>query len=57
MTIYWKHCKIVNTGSTFPSVTSMALIGVSLIVLPLLQLLSVGCVNNSLPSMAKRTSS
>lgn len=42
---------------TFPLVTSNALTGVNLIVRPFRQLLSFGCVNSSLPSTAKRTSS
>lgn len=37
---------------TFPLVTKRALIGVNLMVRPFRQLLSLGWVNNSLPSIA-----
>lgn len=45
------------TYLTFPFITSKAFIGVNFIVLPFRQLLSVGCVNNNLPSRTNFASS
>lgn len=44
--------KIKSPKLTFPLVTKRALIGVNLMVRPFRQLLSLGWVNSSLPSIA-----